>query len=139
MTERDLPATTWVELGFAGTPIAVFLSRSVDGRFLETSFPQGATIDHPNVFARPIQVSLEAALREHRAILDDWASRAGAPLSVRTLEDYRHVETELRERTGGMRIAAYLERVVEPGLRHWTISAAIGLATLLTLAFIPDA
>jgi hypothetical protein len=138
MTERGPPATTWVELGFAGTPIAVFLSRSVDGRFLETSFPAGATIDHPSVFARPILLSLEAALREHRAVLDDWTSRAGSSLAVRSLDEYRHVETELRERTGGMRIAAYLERVVEPGLRHWAISAAIGLVTLLTMAFLPE-
>jgi len=121
----------------AGRPIAIFLSRAADGRFLETSYPLGETIDHPNVFAHPIETSAGDALRDHRATLAEWTSRAGPPLVVRTLDDYRQVDTELRERTGGLRIAAYVERVVEPGLRRWAICAAIGVVTFLAVVLLP--
>jgi hypothetical protein len=36
-----------------------------------------------------------------------------------------------------MRIAAYLERVVEPSLRRWAISAGIGVATFVVLVLLP--
>lgn len=137
LTDGRGPGTTWVEIGIARTPIAIFLSRSADRRFLETSYPDGATIDHPNLLARPIQASPDAALEGHRATLAEWASAAGQPLVVRTLDDYRRVETELRERTGGMRIAAYLERVVEPSLRRWAINAGVGVATFFVLVLLP--
>jgi len=138
LTERSGDAATWVEIGVARTPMAIFLSRAGDGRFLETTTSSdGATIDHPNLLARPIETSREDALRGHRATLAEWTARAGPPLVVRTLEDYRQVETELRERTGGMRIAAYLERVVEPDLRRWATCAAIGVATFLAVVLLP--
>lgn len=137
LTDGGGRATTWVEVGIARTPIAIFLSRAADGRFLETSFPDGATIDVPYLLARPIGATVKEALGGHRATLDEWTSRAGAPLVVRTLNEYRRVETELRERTGGMRIAAYIERAVEPGLRHWAISAIIGVVTFLALVLMP--
>lgn len=137
LTEIGGAATTWVEVTIARTPMAVFLSRAGDGRFLETSYPDGETIDHPNVVAGPIRTSAGDALSEHRAALADWTSHAGPPLVVRTLDDYRQVETELRERTGGLRIAAYLERVVEPGLRRWAICAAIGVVTFLGVVLLP--
>jgi hypothetical protein len=138
LTESSGEATTWVEVGVARTPMAIFLSRAGDGRFLETTTTSdGATIDHPNLLARPIDTSVEDALRDHRATLAEWTSRAGPPIVVRTLEDYRRVETELRERTAGMRIAAYLERVVEPGLRRWAICAGIGVVTFLAVVLVP--
>jgi hypothetical protein len=133
LTERAGTGTTWIEVGIARKPIAIFLSRAGDGRFLETSYPFGETIDHPDVYARPIETGLEDALGGHRAELAEWTSRAGPPLVVRSLDEYREVEIELRERTGGMRVAAYVERVVEPNLRRWAISAAIGFVTLLAL------
>lgn len=136
MTDGGWPGTTWVEVGLARTPIAIFLSRATDGRFLETVFPDGATIDHPNVFTRPIGTSVADALAGHRAVLAEWTSRLGPALTVRTLHDYRQVEPELRARTGGLLIASHLEGVVEPGLRRWGICAAIGLATVLTLVAI---
>jgi hypothetical protein len=137
LTATGDPATTWVEVGIAQTPMAFFLSRGPDGRFLETSYPAGETIDHANLSARPIPTSLDDAFRAHLATLAEWTSRAGAPLAVRTLDDYLSVERELRDRTGGMRIAAYLERIVEPGLRRWATSAAIATATFLALYFLP--
>lgn len=138
LTERSGDATTWVEVGVARTPMAIFLSRADNGRFLETTTSSdGATIDDPNLLARPIETSVEDALRGHRATLADWTSRAGPPLVVQTLEDYRRVETELRERTGGMRIAAYLDGVVEPGLRRWAICAAIGVVTFFAVVLVP--
>jgi hypothetical protein len=133
LTESRGLGATWVEVGSTRAAVAIFLSRAGDGRFLETVFPDGATIDHPNVLARPIETSVADALRGHRAVLSEWTLRAGPPLLVRTLQDYRRVEPELRERTGGLLIAAHLEQVVEPGLRHWATSAAIGLATVLGL------
>jgi hypothetical protein len=133
MTESRGLGATWIEVGSSRIAIAILLSRAGDGRFLETVFPDGATIDHPNLLTRPVGTDIADALRIHRAILSEWTLRAGPPLLVRTLHEYRRVEPELRERTGGLLIAAHLERVVEPGLRHWAISAAIGLATVLAL------
>lgn len=134
---REDPATTWVEVGLARTPMAFFLSRAPDDRFLETSYPSGETIDHPNLLARPVRTSVDDALREHLATLAEWTARLGPPLVVRTLDDYLKVETQLRERTGGMRIAAFLERLVEPGLRHWAFCAAIAAVTFVALVFLP--
>lgn len=133
MTESRGLGATWVEVGSSRGPVAIFVSRAGDGRFLETVFPDGATIDHPNVLTRPVDTTVADALRLHRAVLSEWTVRAGSPLLIRTLHDYRQVEPELRERTGGLLIAAHLQRVVEPGLRHWAISAAIGLAAVLAL------
>jgi hypothetical protein len=137
LAEHGGAATTWVEVTMAARPMAIFLSRAGDGRFLETSFPDGETIDHPNVFARPIGTSAEYALRDHRDALAEWTARAGPPLVVRTIDDYREVETELRERTAGLRIAAYLERVVEPGLGRWAICSAIGVVTFFVVVLLP--
>jgi len=137
LAESAEPATTWVEVTIAQVPIAAFLSRAGDGRFLETSFPGGATIDQPALFAHPVDTSLDDAVREHRAILTEWTSQAGAPLVVRTLDDYRQVESEMRERTGGMRITSYIEHIVNPSIRRWATCAAIGVATLLTLILLP--
>jgi hypothetical protein len=137
LTDSGGPGTTWIEVGIARTPIAIFLSRAGDGRFLETSFPDGATIDVPNLLARPIGGSVEATLAGHRATLDEWTSRAGRPLVVRTLDEYRLVEDELRERTGGMRIAHYIETVVEPSLRRWAISSVIGVVAFLAVVLLP--
>ena len=102
----------------APNAIAVFLSRAGNGRFLETPFHRGETIDHPDLLVRPVWTSVDEAVREHRATLAEWESQSGPPLVVRTLDEYRAVETELRDRTGGMRIAAYVESVVEPSIRR---------------------
>jgi hypothetical protein len=137
LTDTAGPATTWVEVGIAGTAMAVFLSRAGNGRFLETAFHRGESIDHPDLLVRPVWTSIDDALREHRATLDEWASQSGPPLAVRTLEEYREVETELRDRTGGMRIAAYVERVVEPSLRYWAISAVIATLAFFVVVLLP--
>ena len=137
LTEQGGSGTTWVEVGIAGKAIAIFLSRGGDGRFLETSFPDGATIDHPNLFARPIGKSVEDALRGHRDTLADWTARAGPPLVVGSLEDYLRVETELRDRTGGLRIAEHIEQVVTPGLKRWAISALIATVAFLVIVLLP--
>ena len=137
LAEHGGAATTWIEVTMAARPMAIFLSRGGDGRFLETSFPNGETIDHPNVFARPTRTSAEDALRNHRVELAEWTSRAGPPLVVRAIDDYRQVEAELRERTAGLRIAAYLERVVEPGFRRWAICSAIGVITFFVVVLLP--
>jgi hypothetical protein len=136
MTENAGRGTTWVEVGSSRSKVAIILSRGRDGRFLETVFPDGATIDHPNVFTRPIATSVADAVQAHREVLAEWTSRTGPALEIRTLRDYRHVEPELRERTGGLLISAHLARVVQPGLRRWTICTAIGLVTLVGLAFL---
>lgn len=137
LTESTAPATTWVEVGMAGTPIAVFLSRAGSGRFLETPFHRGELIDHPDLFVRPVWTSVDEALREHRGTLVEWESQSGPPLVVRTLEEYRAVETELRDRTGGMRIAAYVQNVVEPSIRNWAICAVAATAAFFVVVLLP--
>jgi hypothetical protein len=137
LAETGEPATTWAEVGVPGKPIAIFLSRGGDGRFLESSFPHGEAIDHPNLLARPIKTGVESALREHRATLAEWTSLSGPPLVVRTIDDYRRVEAELQERTGGLRIAAHLDRSVKPALRMWAISAAIGTIAFFVVVLLP--
>lgn len=137
LTESSGPATTWVEVGVAPTAIAVFLSRAGNGRFLETPFHQGEMIDHPDLFVRPVWTNVEEALREHRATLAEWESQSGPPLAVRTLEEYRTVESELRDRTGGMRIAAHVQNVVEPSIRNWAICAIIATAALFVVVLLP--
>ena len=86
-----------------------------------TVFPDGATIDHPRLLTRPISSSVADALAGHRTALAEWTSRPARPLVVRTLQDYREVEAELRERTGGLRIADHLEQFVEAGAPSWAI------------------
>jgi hypothetical protein len=143
LTEKGGEGTTWAEVTRARTPMVIFmsragdLSRAGDGRFIETSYPNGESIDHQYVLARPIESSAEDALREHRAALAQWASHSSPPVVVRDLDEYRQVEAEFRERTAGFRIAAYLERVVEPGLWRWAISAAIGVVTFFVLVLRP--
>jgi len=79
LTESGGAGTTWAEVTIAGKPMVIFmsragdLSRAGDGRFIETSYPRGETIDHQYVLARPIKSSAEDALREHRAALAQWA------------------------------------------------------------------
>ncbi len=137
LTDSTGPATTWIEVGMAPNAIAVFLSRAGNGRFLETPFHRGEMIDHPDLFVRPVWTSVDEALREHRATLAEWESQSGPPLVVRTLDEYRTVETELRNRTGGMRIAAYLQNVVEPSIRRWAICAVIATAAFLVVVLLP--
>ena len=137
LTDNAGPGTTWVEVGTAPTAVAVFLSRAGNGRFLETPFLRAEMIDHPDLYVRPVWAGVDIALREHRTILGEWESQSGPALVVRTLDEYRAVEKELRDRTGGMRIAAYVERVVEPSLRYWAISAAIATVTFLVVVLLP--
>ena len=137
LTESTEPATTWVEVGIAPNAIAVFLSRAGSGRFLETPYHRGEMIDHPDLLVRPVWTSVDEALREHRATVAEWESQSGPPLVVRTLDDYRTVETELRDRTGGMRIAAYVQNVVEPSIRNWAICAGIATAAFFAIVLLP--
>jgi hypothetical protein len=137
LTDIAGPATTWIEVGIAGTAIAVFLSRASNGRFLETAFHRGDSIDNPDLLVRSVWTSIDDALREHRATLAEWELQSGPPLVVRTLGEYREVETELRDRTGGMRLSAYMERVVEASLRYWAVSAAIATVAVIVLILLP--
>ena len=71
--------------------------------------------------------SEEEALGAHREAV---ASAGGAVRRVRTIDDYLAAEAEHRERTGGMRIAAYLERVVRPSIVEWAISLVVDVLAL---------
>ena len=137
LAETAGPGTTWIEVGMAPTAMAVLLSRAGNGRFLETPVHQGEMIDHPDLFVRPVWTSVDEALQKHRATLADWESQSGPPLEVRTLDDYRTVETELRDRTGGMRIAAHVKNVVEPSIRNWAICALIATAAFFVVVLLP--
>ncbi|HEV8546116.1 MAG TPA: hypothetical protein VGQ64_07465 [Candidatus Limnocylindrales bacterium] len=121
---------TWIEIGTAGGPIAIFLSQVTDARLVETSFPTGATIDDPRLLAKPVATSPEDALAEHRKTV---AGLGGSRRTVATLDDYLAVELDQRARTGGMRIQDYLDRVVEPSIRDWAISVAVDAVAFVAL------
>jgi hypothetical protein len=127
------PWTTWVEVGMAAVPMAIFLSQAQTGRLLETTARNALPIDHPRLLVQALDTTPALALDAHRATLEEWTRASGSPRAVRTLDDYLAVEAEQRKLTGGMRMAAFLERVVDPSLRTWTITAAIAIATLLVV------
>lgn len=127
------PGTTWVEVGLPESPMAIFLSQAAEGRFLETTTAGGETIDHPALHARTMRSDPADALAAHRRTLAEWEARSGPARSVSSLADYLEAEAAQRELTGGLRIATYLARVVEPGIRHWTIATVVALVTLAAL------
>jgi hypothetical protein len=121
---------TWIEMGLAGGPIAIFLSEMSGGRLVETSFPKGATIDDPRLLARPVATSPADALAAHRKTV---AALGGSRRRVATVDDYLAAEGDQRTRTGGMRIRDHLERVVEPSIRDWAISVGVDAVAFVAL------
>lgn len=121
---------TWIEIGTAGGPIAIFLAEVTGARLVETSFPAGATIEDPRLLAKPVATSPADALEEHRRTV---AALGGSRRVVATLGDYLAVELDQRARTGGMRIQDYLDRVVEPSIRDWAISVAVDAVAFVAL------
>lgn len=117
----------WVEMGHAGIPTAILLSVARGGRFVETSYPRGATIDAPQLLAGPVPSSPADALVTHRERL---ASLGGPGRSVVTMADYLAVEADQRASNGGMRIRQHLDRVVEPAIRDFAISLVIDTIAL---------
>ena len=143
-TLRDHPIRTWimtepagdiwVEIGFAATPIAIFLSEAKGGRFVETAYPRGATIDVPELLAGPVSSSPADALATQRERLADLG---GPAQPVVTMDDYLAVEAAQRASNGGLRIRDHLEHVVGPSIRDFAISLvvdALALAALLLAA-----
>jgi hypothetical protein len=121
----------WVELGLAGTPIAVFLSQAVSGRFVETAYPTGADIDVPELLAGPVRSSPADALATERERL---AGLGGARRPVVTMDDYLEAEAAQRASNGGLRIRQHLERVVGPSIRDFAISLVVDAAAAGALA-----
>jgi hypothetical protein len=124
----------WVESGVAGGPIAVFLSDAAGGRFIETGYPKAEPIDDPRLLSQVVDSSVADALSAHRAAVE---AAGGATRSVTTLDDYLEAESAHRERTGGMRIQAYLDRVNGPAIREWGIAAAVALVCMGLVLFLP--
>jgi hypothetical protein len=124
---------TWVEIGSAAQPMAIFLSESSGGRLIETSFPYGETIDDPKLRARPVATSPKDALETHREAVRE---AGGSRRSVVTLDDYLAAELDQRHQTGGMRIRAHLETNVEPAIRDWSISVAVDVLAFAALTFL---
>jgi hypothetical protein len=112
----------WVELGFAGTPIAVFLSQAASGRFVETAYPTGADIDVPELLAGPVRSSPADALATERERL---AGLGGARRRVITMDDYLQAEAAQRASNGGLRIRQHLERAVGPSIRDFAMSLVV--------------
>jgi hypothetical protein len=126
---------TWIEVGRAGRPLAVFLSQTADGRFLETRAGRGEPIDHPHLLARAVDGGAADALAAHRATLAGWIGERGPARPVRTFDEFLEVEEDIRRKTGGLRILSYIEHVVDPSIRSWAIAAGVGLvAALVVLA-----
>jgi hypothetical protein len=120
----------WVEVGRTVAPMAIFLSDAASGRFVETAYPTGEPIDDPDLFSEVVGSHEEEALAVHRAAVRD---AGGAVRRVVTMDDYLAAEAEHRSRTGGMRLRAYVERVVRPSIRDWSIGLAVGLVSLVAL------
>ena len=120
----------WVEVGLTLLPMAIFLSDAASGRFIETAYPTGEPIDDPNLFSEVVGSHEEEALTVHRTAVRD---AGGAVRRVVTMDDYLTAEDEHRNRTGGMRLRAYVERVVRPSIRDWSIGLVIGLVALAAL------
>ena len=112
----------WVEVGLAGTPIAVFLSQAAGGRFVETAYPTGAEIDVPELLAGPVRSSPADALATERERL---AGLGGARQPVVTMDDYLAAEAAQRASNGGLRIRQHLERVVGPSIRDFATSLVV--------------
>jgi hypothetical protein len=125
---------TWVEAGVAGGPIAVFVSDAAQGRFIETAHPTGEAIDDPRLLSQVVSTSAADALTAHRAAV----AGAGGPVrGVRTIDEYLAAEALHRERTGGMRIRNYLDRVNRPAVRDWAIGSVVALVCMGALLFLP--
>jgi hypothetical protein len=124
----------WVESGVAGGPMAVFLSDAASGRFIETAFPKGELIDDPRLLSQVVGSSIADALTAHRAAVN---AAGGSVRTVNSLEDYLAAEALHRERTGGMRIQAYLERVIRPATRDWGFASVVALVCMGLLLFLP--
>jgi len=120
---------TWIEVGRTFVPIAVFQS-DVGSRFIETAFPTGEPMDEPQLLSQVVGSTEDEALAVHREAVAD---AGGATRRVRTLDDYLVAEAEHRERTGGMRIDAYLDRVVRPSIVEWTVSLVVDVVALVVL------
>jgi hypothetical protein len=127
------PGTTWVEVGPPEMPMAIFLSQAADGRFLETTTRGGELIDHPALYARTLKADPAGAFDTHRKMLAEWEAASGPGRVVLTLEDYLAAEQAQRDLTGGLRIATFLERVVDPGIRQWAAATAISVAAIAAL------
>ena len=127
------PGTTWVEVGVPEAPMSIFLSQAADGRFLETTTAGGELIDHPALYARTLRTGPAGAFTAHRQTLTEWEARTGPARVVRTLDDYLEAEKAQRDLTGGLRIATFLERVVDPGVRHWAAATVIAVAAIAAL------
>jgi hypothetical protein len=143
-TLRDRPIRTWilteaagdvwVEAGFAATPIAIFLSHAKRGRFVETAYPRGATIDAPQLLAGPVASSPAEALATQRERL---AAEGGPGRHVVTIDDYLSAEASQRASNAGMRIREHLTRVVEPSIRDFAISVVVSVVAIVVLAVAP--
>lgn len=121
---------TWVEIGMALTPMAIFLSEVGGGRLIETAYPHGESIDDPRLLAQVVKTDVRAALDAQRAAVQ---AAGGSRREVRTIDDYLAAERDQRERTGGMRIQAHLESAIGPSIRDYAISAAIDAAAFALL------
>jgi hypothetical protein len=124
----------WVESGVASGPVLVFVSRDAGGRYIETAYPKGEPIDDPRLLSQVVASSVADALATHRA---GATSAGGTVRSVKTMDDYLEAEADQRERTGGMRIQAYLDRVIRPATRYWGIAALVAFVCMTLVLFLP--
>ena len=120
---------TWVEVGRTFVPIAIFLS-DAGARFIETAFPTGEPMDEPQLLSQVVGSTEEEALAVH---LEALMEAGGARRRVLSLDDYLAAEAEHRARTGGMRISAYLDRVVRPSILEWAASLIVDVVALVVL------
>ncbi|HEX5015922.1 MAG TPA: hypothetical protein VFV72_17380 [Candidatus Limnocylindrales bacterium] len=124
----------WVEAGLAVTPMAVLLSQTPSGRFVETAYPRGEEIDEPELLAGAVKSSVEDALAQQHERL---TSHGGPGRRVVTMDDYLEAERVQRVSNGGLRIKTHLAKVVGPSIRDFAIAVlvdAVAMAVLLATA-----
>jgi len=120
----------WVEVGLAVTPMAVLLSQSPSGRFVETAYPRGEEIDEPELLAGAVKSSVPDALAQQHERL---TSQGGPGRRVVTMDDYLEAERVQRASNGGLRIKTHLARSVGPSIRDFAIAVAVDAVAMAAL------
>ena len=112
----DEPTTTYVSMGTVmnkpGGVLMICYSAFADGAFVDTSYPDGATVRRRDLFAAPAGSTPEEAVAEHRRRIADFARQHGPPLENRSMADLLKRDDTYRRRHGGATLRTRVYRFV---------------------------
>jgi hypothetical protein len=100
-----------------------------DGMWLSTLHPLGPVVDRPNLQARVIPTTLEAAVVSHREALQRLRQVHGAPRPVRAMADMLALDADYRVRFGGSVVGRQTARNIAP-------AACVAVIATLALALL---